>query len=168
MIFYSFLVTYFTVIWQAPLLLLFVINLSFSLAPSIQIIFYFTWFSYPSRLHIWFATTRRNRLILVSSPCYGCLILVTLFLRYHCDSPFCGHLLLLPVTIFFSLSFHILVIFFSLSLCLVDITLSILVTTVSSPCWYRFAYPCHNLLILVWVVLSMAQFLCLSLSLLSA
>ena len=85
-----------------------------------------------SHLHRWLATTIFNRLILVLSLCCCYIILVTVSLKYHCASSFNDYLLLLFVTIVFSLSLHLLTIFFYSSLFLIDITFFILVATVSS------------------------------------
>ena len=85
-----------------------------------------------SHLHRWLATTVFNRLILVLSMCCGYIILVTVSLKYHCASSFNDYLLLLFVTIVFSLSLHLLTIFFYSSIFLIDITFFILVATVSS------------------------------------
>ena len=60
------------------------------------------------------------------SPFFGCLHLVTLFLQYQCASTFRFRLLILLITTVLSFSIHPLVIFFSLSIFLVDITLTIL------------------------------------------
>ena len=127
------------------------INFSLSKSKFHQIVSSLTWLSYPSPRHGWFSTTFRNRLLLVSSPCCGCLLQVNLSLQYHCASPFCDFLLLtlLLVTIFFSLSLHLLVIFFFSSICFVNITSPILVVIVlsssglSSTCPNSFSYPCN-------------------------
>ena len=55
-------------------------------------------------------------------------------------------------------------IFFSLSISLVNITLPIFVAIVSSPRWYHFAYPCDNYLLLYLIVFYLSWFLCFSLS----
>ena len=73
-------------------------------------------------------------------------------------------LLLLLVAIFFSSSIHLPVIFFSLSLSPVNITLPILVAIISSPRQYHFAYPCNNYLPLYLIVFYLSWFLCFSLS----
>ena len=105
-------------------------------------------FSYPYPCHGWFDTPRCNCLILVSPSCYVCLLLATLPLQYQCTSPFRDCLVLLLVSIFFSSSIRLPVIFFSSSLSLVNITLPILVAIASSPRRYHFAYPCNNYLLL--------------------
>ena len=106
---------------------------------------YLSLFSYPYPCHGWFDTPRCNCLILVSSSCYSCRLLETLPLKYQCTSPFRDCLVLLLVAIFFSSYIHLPVIFFSSSLSLVNITLPILVSIVSLPCQYHFAYPCKKL-----------------------
>ena len=139
------------------------INLSFSLSILSQILFSLTWLSYPYPRHSWFATISRNCLLLVLSPCCGCLLLVTLSLQYHYTSIFSDNLLLLIVKCFFSLYIQLLVIFFSFYLRLFDITLNILVVTVSSPCQHHFDYPCCNIIILVLNVFSFLRLLLFSL-----
>ena len=80
--------------------------------------------------------------------------IISLPRRYHFAYP-CDNYLLLYLIVFYlywflcfslsqlpaqlSLSLHLLVIFLSFSICLVDTTSYILVTIVSSPCWYHFA-----------------------------
>ena len=120
-------------------------------------------FSYPYPCHGLFDTPRCNYLILVSSYCYGCLLLDILPLQYQYTSPFRDCLLLLLVEIFFYSYLHFPVIFFSSSLSLVNITLPILVTIVSSPRRYHFAYPCNNYLLLYLIVFYLSWFLCFSL-----
>ena len=142
------------------MLLLVTINLSFSSPWLHQFSLSLSLFSYPYPCHGWFDTPRCNCLILVSSSCYGCLLLATLPLQYQCTSPFRDCLLLLLVAIFFSSSIHLPVIFFSSSLSLVNITLPILVAIVSSPRRYHFAYPCNNYLLLYLIVFYLSWFLC--------
>ena len=102
---------------------------------------------YPSPWNGWFATTRCNSLLLIFSLCCGCLLLVTLSLQYHCNSTFRYRLLLLIITIVFSLSLLLLTILFSSYLCLVDITSPILVAIIlylsrsSSTCTDSFTSP---------------------------
>ena len=55
------------------------INLSFSLSWLYQIFFPLSQGSYPSPHHGWFSTSRRNCLLLILSPCCGCIILVIFF-----------------------------------------------------------------------------------------
>ena len=154
---------HFSFLWPSTLLLLVTINLSFS-SPWLHIFFLsLSLFSYPYPFHGWFDTPRCNCLILVLSSCYGCLLLATLTLQYQCTSPFCDCLLLLLVAIFLSSSIHLPVIFFSSSLSLVNITLPIFVTIVSSPRRYHFAYPCNNYLLLYLIVFYLSWFLCFSL-----
>ena len=82
--------------------------------------------------------------------------------RYHLAYP-CNNYLLLYLIVFYlswllcfslsqspaqlSLSLHLLVIFLSFSICLVDTNSYILVTIVSSPRWYHFAQVCYNRLL---------------------
>ena len=90
--------------------------------------------------------------------------------QYHFAYP-CNNYLLLYLIVFYlswflcfslsqspaqlSLSLHLLMIFLSFYICLVDITSYILVTIVSSPRWYHFAQVCYNRLLLVLIIFSL-------------
>ena len=152
MTFYSLSTPRFNFIWQSTLILLFKINLSFSLSKLSQLIFSFTWLSYTSPRHVWFSTSHCNCVLFFSSPCCGCILLLTLSLQYHCDYTFCDNLLLILVTTVLFLSLHLIMILFSSYPCLVDINLPTLVKTISLPRRYHFSYPCCNILLLAWIV----------------
>ena len=151
-------------LWPWTFLLLVTINLSFSSPWLHQCFLSLSLFSYPYPSHGWFDTPCCNCLILVSSSCYGCLLLATLPLQYQCTSPFRDFLVLLLVEIFFSSSIHLPVIFFSSSLSLVNLTLPILVAIASSPRRYHFVYPCNSYIILYLIAFYLYWFLCFSLS----
>ena len=114
------------------------INLSLSPSWLYQIFFYLYWLSYPSSHHGWFSITHCNHLLLISSHLYGCLILVTFSLQYHCASPCFYSLIFLLVTIVLSLYIQFLI---------------------SSPHQYYFAYPYLNFLFAssISLLLSLSQ-----------
>ena len=92
------------------------------------------------------------------------LTLIFFYHQYQCTSPFRDCLILLLVAILFSSCIYLPVIFFFSSLILFNITLPILVSIVSSPNRYHFAYPCNNYLLLYLIVFYLSWFLCFSLS----
>ena len=127
--FYSFSTPHFTFFLQSTLLLFVVINLSYSLWRLGQILFYLTWLSYPCLCHGLFATTHRNRFLIILSPFWCCILLVTLYLKYQFSYPFCA--------IFYPYPHHNFILLFSSPP-------RCLLLLVYFPCWYHFTYPCLN------------------------